>query len=353
MRIATYNTELERDGPGILLRDIRRGKDPQVAAVAMVIARVQPDIVLLQGIDYDHEGAALSALADLLATQGALYPYRFALPPNSGQRTGFDHDGNGRLNEARDAQGYGRFPGQGGMALLSRYRVLHAQVRDFSALLWRDLPGASLPRVEGQLFPDPALYDVLRLSSVAHWEIPIEVHGQTLHLLGFHATPPVFDGPEDRNGLRNADQIRFWQLYLDGALPGQIPPETGFVVLGNANLDPHDGDGRHEAIRALLQDPRLQDLRPESPGAAMADAGQHQGPSELDSVDWNEPSPGNLRVDYVLPSADLKVRGAGTHWPKDDPVSAQASRHRLVWVDILWPQPGASANSLAKPKVAR
>ena len=54
-----------------------------------------------------------------------------------------------------------------------------------------------------------------------------------------------------------------------------------------------------------------------------------------------KPGPGNLRVDYVLPSATLAVSGAGVFWPAPgDPaagVAATASRHRLVWVDIVLP----------------
>ena len=33
IRIAYFQTELSRDGPGLLLRDLMRGEDPQVEAV--------------------------------------------------------------------------------------------------------------------------------------------------------------------------------------------------------------------------------------------------------------------------------------------------------------------------------
>ena len=49
---------------------------------------------------------------------------------------------------------------------------------------------------------------------------------------------------------------------------------------------------------------------------------------------------GNLRVDYVLPSAGLKVTGAGVFWPVEgEPGAAliDASDHRLVWVDVVLP----------------
>lgn len=346
--MATYNTELGRRGPGLLLRDIRSGGDPQVQAVVKVIAAATPDILLLQGIDFDHSGAALDALAEALAGAGASFPYRFAARPNAGVRTGRDHDGDGRVSGPGDAQGFGRFPGADGMALLSRYPIEAGAVRDFSALLWSDLPGATLPTIEGRLFPDAALYEVQRLSSVAHWDVPVRVGESLLHLMAFHAAPPVFDGPEDRNGLRNRDELRLWPLYLDGELPGAPPPAERFVVLGDANLDPVDGDGRHGAIVALLSDPRLQDPMPRSAGARLAGSGgvnaDQDGDPALDTADWDDTGPGNLRVDYVLPSTDLRVTGAGVLWPAPDAAKgvgadtvATASRHRLVWVDLDLP----------------
>lgn len=337
MRIATFNTELSRPGPGILLRDIEAGNDPQVEAVADVIARTAPDILLLQGVDYDHRLAALTALRDRIAERGLIYPYLFAARPNSGMASGADLDGDGRLGSPRDAQGYGEFAGQGGMAVLSRFGVDTDGVGDFSALLWQDLPGAILPVTDADMpFPSPRAQDVQRLSSVAHWVVPVRIGDTRAHLLAFHASPPVFDGPEDRNGRRNHDEIRFWQLFLDGAFGAA--PEGPFVLLGDANLDPADGDGRKRAIKDLIGDPRLKDPLPRRPGPAAQGPG-HTGDPRLDTVAWPEPEPGHLRVSYVLPSTDLTVASAGVHWPQAGSALAQtaetASRHRLVWVDLL------------------
>ena len=88
VRIATYHTELSRKGPGLLLRDIDRGEDAQVAAVIAVIAEVQPDILVLQGVDYDYELMALRALRTRLEEAGILYPYIFARAPNIGVPSG-------------------------------------------------------------------------------------------------------------------------------------------------------------------------------------------------------------------------------------------------------------------------
>lgn len=332
LRVAAFHTDLSRKGPGLLLRDILRGEDPQIAAVMQVIGQVRPDILLLLDFDYDLDGHALMAFRNRLLQQGGPhYPYVFAPRPNAGMATGLDMDGNGRLGEARDAQGYGRFNGQGGMALLSRLPIRADAARDFSAFLWRDLPGAILPEVDGAPFPSPEAQAAQRLSSVGHWDVPVRLpDGSDLHLLAFHATTPVFDGDEDRNGRRNHDEVIFWPLLLDNALPF-APPAGPVVVLGNANLDPAAGEGRKRAIHTLLAHPALQDPMPTSTGAAaLGDA--------TDSVDWPEPSPGNLRVDYVLPSASLTVTGTGIYWPAEGDQGAAeavaASRHRLVWVDL-------------------
>lgn len=329
LRIATLNTELSRKGPGLLLRDIERGKDPKINAVVAQIASVNPDILVLQGIDWDYENRALQALQLRLQQAGATYPHIFALQPNSGMASDLDLDGDGRFGGPRDSQGYGSFTGQDGNAVLSRLPIDREAVRDLSQLLWQDLPGAQLPRhPDGSPFPSETALQAQRLSSTTHWVIPLTLpDGGTLNLLTFQATPPLFDGSEDRNGRRNADEIRLWQLLLDGALgPSPKPP---LVIAGGANLDPNRGAGRRGAIAALLADPRLQDPRPASPEAGV------------NTVEWE--NAGRMRVDYLLPSADLQVLDAGVVWPTvsdqaselaSDQTGALASRHRLVWLDI-------------------
>lgn len=339
--------DLQRRGPGLLLRDIERGEDPDIAAVIGTVTEVSPDILLLTGFDWDRDLAAARALEARLAAAGAGYPNLYGPRPNTGMATGLDMDGDGRLGGPRDAQGFGWFTGQGGMVLLSRLPVDEAEARDFSAQLWSDFPDALLPMVDGRPFPSEEALAAQRLSTTGHWDVPVILpDGTVLHLLCFAAGPPVFDGPEDRNGRRNHDEVAFWRAYLDGMLD-RAPPDGPVVVLGDANLDPADGEGRRAAITGLLRHPRLQDPAPESAGGALAarrdggvNAGQ-VGPAAQDTADWSDvDGPGNLRVDYVLPDARLTVLGAGVFWPRpDDPLHAliegeDAPRHRLIWVDL-------------------
>ncbi len=303
-----------------MLAALAKPEDAQVQAALAVMVQAAADVLLLTDFDWDLRGTALGALQRQLRERGLSYPFVFAPKPNTGFDSGFDLDGNGRLAEPRDAQGYGRFAGQHGMALLSRLPIADDAVRDFSGLLWQDLPqgqiaGAGLP---------PGAAGVLRLSSTGHWDVPVQTAAGPLHLWAFSATTPVFDGPEDRNGRRNHDEVAFWLRYLNGDLP-QPPAPAPFVLMGKANLDPAQGDGQRTAIAALLADPRLQDPRPTAPEAPP------QNPAA--TADFG-PGIGPLRVDYVLPSAGLRVVNAGVIWSAGAPF---ASDHRLVWVDLVLP----------------
>ncbi|SMO75846.1 endonuclease/exonuclease/phosphatase family protein [Paracoccus laeviglucosivorans] len=316
LRVATYDAGLSRKGPGLLLRDLGR-EDAQIDAAVRVIADARPDILLLTGFDWDHDGLALTALRKRLTAAGAEYPHSFSARPNAGMVSGLDLDRDGRLGGPGDNQGFGFFTGQKGMAILSRHPI--GPVADHSAVLWRDLPGHIAP---------PDTPPEQRLSSVAHWDAVVSVAGKPLHLLAMAASPPVFDGPEDRNGRRNHDELAFWQTHL---------PDAPFVLLGKLNVDPVDGDGRPEALAAMLA--HVTDTLPRSDGGAAQPGGvndRHKGDPALDTANWPADKMGNLRVDYVLPAKALPVLGSGVVWPGGDGVAQTASVHRLVWVDIDW-----------------
>ena len=312
--------------------------EPDIAAAAALIAAARADVLVVSGIDYDQDLVALSTLRDLIARDGLDYDHLFALPPNAGIATGLDLDRNGWKGDARDAQGFGAFAGQGGLSVLSRHPI--QAVQDFSGYLWQDLPGTLMTR------DDPG-QGIQRLSSNAHWAIDVALpDALPVTLLAFHATPPVFDGPEDRNGRRNHDEAAFWLHWLTGGLPDNLNkavPDQRFVLLGDANLDPVDGDGRTEAITALLMHPMLQDPEPRSPvGAELAatDGGvnrTHRGDPTLDTANWDDApgGPGNLRVDYVLPSRDWSVAGSGVLWGSADGDPDLRPRHGLVWADLV------------------
>jgi 3-phytase len=253
------------------------------------------------------------------------------------------------------------------MVLLSRFPIDRDKARTFGKLLWRDMPGALLP--DDPATPAPADWyspdelELLPLSSKNHWDVPVRIGGRNLHLLISHPTPPAFDGPEDRNGKRNHDEIRFWSDYLTPGKDGYIRGDRGrrggfrgkdFIIMGDLNSDPVDGASLKDAIQGLLALPRVDATHvPRSAGAREASELQggvnttHQADPRNDTSDFHDRSAGNLRVDYLLPSTTLTVCGTGVFWPGQEHPQAPlvwgspppSSDHRLVWLDIT---PGAA-----------
>jgi len=370
LRIATFNCSLNRPTEGGLIRSLATPGDAQARAVAEIIRRVQPDILLLQEFDHDARGEALRLFqANYLAKQvdglpPAMFSYSFVAPSNTGVPSGFDLDHDGRIGGGGDALGFGEFPGQYGMAVLSKYRIDAAAVRTFRKFLWRDMPGALLPDDPATPAPNdwytPQMLAVLPLSSKSHWDVPVIVNAKfTLHLLASHPTPPAFDGPEDRNGRRNHDEVRFWSDYLAPTKAGYLRDDAGhaggfagaaFVIMGDQNSDPVDGGSIHDAIDALIHDARVDGtFVPQSAGAVEAsqlqggaNAAQRSDP-RFDTADFNDRSAGNLRVDYLLPAKGIHVCGGGVFWPRQSEATARlvwgdnpppSSDHRLVWIDV-------------------
>jgi hypothetical protein len=370
VRMATFNVSLNRAGEGELVADLTSPDDPQTAAVVEIVQRARPDVILLNEFDHDVHGEAVELFRTnyLEVGQGdadaITYPYWYTAPVNTGVQSGFDLDNDGAVGGPRDAFGFGEFPGQSGMVILSRYPILDDEVRTFQNLLWSDMPDARLP-------DDPATAEpadwfsaeelaVLPLASKSHWDVPIDVNGEVVHVLASHPTPPTFDGEEDRNGLRNADEIRFWTDYIagsdtewivdDAGVAGGLAADAEFVIIGDLNADPVDGDSLPGAIQQLLELDRVRDPLPSSDGAADAAEMQggantvHEGDPALDTADFaDDPAPGNLRVDYVLASDGFGVVDTGVFWPaSDDPHSAlvggdppTSSDHHLVWTDVV------------------
>jgi hypothetical protein len=383
VRFATFNASLNRTAAGELVDNLSEpydGSDPsvsvevlrrwQAANVAEVIQRTRPDVLLLNEFDYDAGGEAIDLFRNNyleLSQNGAApidYPYVFVAESNTGIPSGVDLDNSGNVGGPNDAFGFGFYPGQFGMAVLSRYPIDVDNVRTFQNFRWDDMPDNLIPR---DFYSDEAI-DVLRLSSKSHWDVPVDLGRRTVHFLVSHPTPPVFDGPEDRNGRRNHDEIRFWADYVHPARSGYIYDDEGqvgglagsarFVIAGDQNADPLDGDSTAGAIDQLLDHPKIGDPGPASVGGPEAAALQggandsHVGDPALDTADFADGAPGNLRVDYVLPSKRIKVLGTGVFWPDSgdalsrltgtfdfgqflrDGIGFPTSDHRMVWLDL-------------------
>ncbi|MFZ1027777.1 MAG: choice-of-anchor I family protein [Limnoraphis robusta] len=389
MRFATFNASLNRDTAGQLITDLTTPDNEQAQDIAEIIQQVNPDVLLINEFDYNAENPeqAINLFRNNyleIGQNGATpveYEYVYVAPSNTGEASGFDLDNNGATvttpgaeGYGNDALGFGNFPGQFGMVLLSKYPIDTENVRTFQNFLWKDMPENLLP-------DDPATLDtpndwysaeeleVLPLSSKSHWDIPLEVDGEIIHVLASHPTPPTFDGEEDRNGRRNHDEIRFWSdyvtlgegdyIYDDEGTTGGLTEGSAFVIMGDQNADPFDGDSVENAILQLLENPNIQgsatniNITPDSTGGveaattqAGANVGQEGNPA-FDTADFgfdpNNPTvdaaPGNLRVDYVLPSTNLVIDDAQVFWPSSTEDGADlidATDHRLVFADLTF-----------------
>lgn len=429
VRFATFNASLNRSNSGDLLSDLANPGGAglgsttarrilQAANVAEVIQRVNPDVLLVNEFDFDFNGTPTasstmmprvysSSAANLFQTNFLATPqgngvrgmtspinfaYRYTPNTNTGLASGFDLNNNGVAAGGDDAFGFGGFPGQFGMTIYSKHEIVN--VRTFQTFKWKDMPGNLLtndPSVGANnlaSFYSPAEIDVLRLSSKNHVDVTVRINGQDVHFLTAHPTPPVFDGPEDRNGKRNYDEIRFWKDYMNGAgyiyddtgATGGLPAGARFVIAGDYNADFFDGDALRpstgpNAIGQVLLDPLVNtSVTPESAGgveAATVDGGVnagHVGDPKFDTADFADSpgSAGNLRVDYVLPSENMQITAAGVFWPEgadpnfplvgrfsldsDNPTNLfnglPTSDHKAVWVDLAAPVPEPSEYAL-------
>ena len=366
VRFATFNASLNRNNEGDLLSDLSTPDNAQAKTIAEIIQRSHPDVLLVNEFDYVAGGEAARLFRDnylAVSQHGADpvdYPYYYVAPVNTGVPSGFDLDNDGTVGGPNDAFGFGFFPGQYGMVVYSKFPIETQRVRTFQHFLWKDMPGALLPDDPSTAEPadwySPEELTVFRLSSKSHWDLPVRTPQGVVHFLVSHPTPPVFDGPEDRNGTRNFDEIRFWADYVAGrhyvyddrGRHGGLARGARFVIAGDQNSDPLDGDSIPGATAQLLDSPRVNAGHPPtSEGAVEASLLQggvnltHLSPAAEDTADFSEP-PGNLRADYVLPSRSLRILDSAVFWPPQaDPLSAltgtfpfPSSDHRLVWVDV-------------------
>ncbi|MDN4503520.1 endonuclease/exonuclease/phosphatase family protein [Alteromonadaceae bacterium BrNp21-10] len=365
LRVATFNVSMdatnyvERGQPitgNELFERLATGEHPQIKNIAEILQRVRPDIVLLNEFDYtadDNDGVLAFTQHYLSKSQNGEqvieYPYYYVAPVNTGVDSGHDLDKDGVASGTKgDAFGFGLYPGHYGMILLSRFPIDKAAVRTFQMFKWQDMPNNKLTDIigeNGQQWYSPAAQQDLRLSSKSHWDVPINIDGKVVHILASHPTPPVFDGPEDRNGKRNHDEVRFWVDYISGKPQASyIYDDNGragglsgkrFIVMGDLNSSMGEGDSHKQAIVDLLTHTKVQgNVIPKSDGGKAHSPDNHLG--AIHTAGWR------MRADYVLPSTlGIKVAQAGVFWPvNDDPLYRlieernSSSDHRLVWMDI-------------------
>ena len=406
IRVATFNVE------DVRTEDLRDPNQPRLRRLAEVIQRIRPNIILLNEVAYDMKGApgfkegeaeglngqrfADTFLAVAQASDVKPIKYKaFTAPSNTGLFSGYDLDRSGTVTNqyptppvakpdgtpgeqtpggqafGNDCFGFGTFPGQYAMTLLvdERLTIDAEHVRTFQLYPWDYMPGHLMPTAaDGSDWYAGGAKTAMRLSSKSLWDVPVKLpNGAELRVICSHPTPPAFDGPEQRNKKRNHDEIRLIRDYIDnmaglvddkGLEGGLIMRKEGplvgvtipFVVLGDLNADPKDGDSFRSPITKML----FQSRHVNSAVVPESDV-------KIEGLDPWDTAMFKLRVDYALPSKSVKVLGAGVwrHMPVTGKAPAKPgekaveqpevkpaeqkdtfpSDHFPVWIEIEVPSP--------------
>lgn len=365
IRIATFNVSMEAlnyidqnkeqkaNISGRELKQALQSNHQQIKNIAEIIQKINPDIILLNEFDYSNDnGETLKLflnnyLAKSQNGQTAIhFPYYYQAPVNTGVKLPMDLSGDNKIELPVDTYGFGYFPGHFGMALLSKYPIQQDKIRTFQYFKWKDMPNALTPIDPKTNKPwyNEAVWNELRLSSKSHWDIPVLIEDREIHVLASHPTPPVFDGPEDRNGKRNHDEIRFWldyitpgqsnYIYDDKKILGGLEQNQPFIILGDQNASSVEGDAINSSIKALLTDELIQDPMPASQGGVE---NTPENPYAMHhTAYWR------MRADYVLPSKyGWDILDSAVFWPEKNSQNHRliesrhaSSDHRLVWVDL-------------------
>ena len=355
MEAQNYLSKGETGDETVLAKLLETGDQPQIRNIAHIIQLVRPDVLLLNEFDYiqqPEKGIQAFIRNYLNKAQGNAdaidYPYFYYSTVNTGQPSPYDLDNDGVASgTGADAWGFGFYPGQYGMVLLSKYPIDTTGVRTFQHFKWKDMPNfMPTKKADGSPWYSKKAWAEFPLSSKSHWDIPLTINGETVHVLASHPTPPVFDGEENRNGIRNHDEIRFWIDYLtaenagyiydDKGSFGGLPDGESFVLLGDQNASA-DGEGQAlgGVIAKLTKHPRIDNsVVPQSKGGA--EHTPNNPFAAFHTAGWR------MRADYVLPSkAGWQIAESGVFWPeKADPLyplvgsRGASSDHRLVWVKL-------------------
>ncbi|WP_254561128.1 endonuclease/exonuclease/phosphatase family protein [Dyadobacter diqingensis] len=364
LTFATYNVSMEAENyvkkgttgisEEVLIKELASGNNAQIKNIARIIQTVRPDVILLNEFDYikDPKDGVLQFIKGYLekgdnGIKGITYPYHYYGTVNTGQPSPYDLDNNGVASKTgADAWGFGLYPGQYAMMLLSKYPIDLANVRTFQHFKWKDMPGAlKTVKADGTDWYSAEAWASFPLSSKSHWDVPVLVGGKTIHVLASHPTPPSFDGAEDRNGKRNHDEIRFWKDYIsdsgneyiydDKGKKGGLIKNASFVIMGDQNASPVEGNAVAEGIKSLLASPKIN-----SENAPASKGGAEHTPNNPFAK--NHTAFWRMRADYVLPSKlGFRFLDNGVFWPaKGEPLSElvekreSSSDHRLVWLKV-------------------
>jgi 3-phytase len=337
--------------------------DEQATAAAQILARFAPDIISINELQFDMQGVPTPSmpgapgttgwgqfdvfgadnahrLADRIAAAGTPegYEHRLIFVGNSG----YYWEGSTLGFDWFILRGWGEFRGRFNTAILSRYPILLDQVRIISDVPWDALPENHIAKMKAETGIDvPPGFPIFEKGLNI---VPVQVNDEVLHLVLLHTVSPAFD---PINPYRNYDELRALVMFLDGQLPGvePLPPDAKFMIVGDLNADPDDGDGLPGAIQQVLDHPSVIAVFGAGAGT-KGNNGQYNtylSGCGLDdgSIVQNPTQKFQLQLDYLLPSTNLgEPLETFLFFPdfqterEDFDLACRASDHRFAYTDI-------------------
>ncbi|MEZ8104640.1 MULTISPECIES: endonuclease/exonuclease/phosphatase family protein [Vibrio] len=381
----------------------------QIRNVAAIIQTERPAVIMMSEFNNDGTGTNNDALTGFRLNYLAVpqnsnsidqdgtvlkpisFQYFANFATNTGKLSGYDLNRDGKVatdadkgsyTYANDSWGFGQYHGQYAFALMSQYEIDKDNIRTFQSFKWKDMPGETNPTITdcdgdpaipagmacGDKWYTDAAWAEKPMSSKNHVDAPIIITKEDgteekIHLLLSHPTPPIFDKLTTNNKMLNRAEIDFWvdyvggnanYIYDDKGVTGGLESGAHFIVMGDLNADPLKGDGDLTAINALMDHDKVNRLATFGPLAPASLGGPEcLALGECKEANWDTPNPdqvtstSGLRLDHVIPSANLNITESGVHWPatfesgrllvNDERVGngnskAISSDHRLVWI---------------------
>ena len=365
----------------------------QIQNVAEVIQRTRPDVFVLA--EFDNNGFASDptaindfqknylSVAQHKSVQGIEYPYTKDIPTNTGDLSDYDLNNDGKVALPDDGWGFGQYHGQYAFAIFSKYSFGDGY-RSFKNFKWKDMPGEENPVIDicnnpdipipegkacGHHWYSEAAWNKLPVSSKNHVDLPVLIPDQNnrpkpVHMLVSHPTPPIFDASARRNYKRNRAEVKFMKDYIssegyfvdDDGNGGGLTTGSLFVIAGDLNADPDQGDGDRATIAGLMKSSLVNtsatvgNSQPASKGGQeylrSSDCTRNCNRSKGDTIT----SVSGLRLDLAMPSTGLTVMRSGVYWPatgepgrhlvydaKLGSSKGVSSDHRMVWIDVYIP----------------
>ncbi|MGY0220040.1 endonuclease/exonuclease/phosphatase family protein [Endozoicomonadaceae bacterium StTr2] len=363
----------------------------QIRNVAETIQRTNPDVFVLAEFNNNGNGDNTAAIegfqsnylshAQNSAAPAVTYAHKKNFATNTGLQSGYDLDRSGKVGDGpNDAWGFGFYHGQYAFSVFSKYPFDEANIRTFQNFKWKDMPGEKNIEIDqcddaskipaglkcGDAWFPAAAWEKMPLSSKNHVDVPVVLGNKTVHFLVSHPAPPIFNNVAGHNTKRNRAEVDFWNDYIasetyfydDKGKTGGLEAGARFVIAGDLNADPLNGDGDRKAITDLLGNSLVNvhattgNLTPVSNGAeAFIGSDDCKYRCSDDAKPAQEPrritNTSSLRLDYVIPSSNLGVKASGVFWPasneegyhlvKDAKLGVGkgvSSDHRLVWADL-------------------